>query len=78
MAINLTKTSAGEFHSAKILVRIYLRENMPNEALQEVDAVLANWGNNHWAQKMHYLISTEKYKASETDENFDEDDGQEV
>lgn len=74
MATKLTQTSAGDFYSAKVLVRIYLRENMSNEALQEVDAILANWGSNRWAQRMHYLITAGKYKSSETEDDFDEDE----
>lgn len=73
-AIKLTQTSAGDFYSAKILVRIYLRENLPDKALQEVDAVLGIWANNRWAQRMHHLISTNRYNMFEEDDNFDENE----
>ncbi len=75
MAVKLTQESAGDFYSAKILVRIYLRENMTSDALKEVEAVLDTWKNNHWAKKMHYLISTGKYQENEEDN--DDLDGEE-
>lgn len=73
MAINLTQNSTGDFYSAKILVRIYLRENMITEAAKEVNAVLDDWPSNQWARRMHYLITTGKYKADE-DDDFDTDE----
>lgn len=75
MAVKLTQESAGDFYSAKILVRIYLRENMTSDALKEVEAVLNTWKSNHWAKKMHYLISTGKYQENEEDN--DDLDGEE-
>lgn len=76
-AVKLTQESAGDFYSAKILVRIYLRENMTNEALKEIEAVLDTNPNNGWALKMQYRIETGKYMRDKDDFD-DEGEDQEI
>ena len=74
-AMQLTRNSAGDFYSAKILVRIYLKEGMIDEALTEVKAVQEKWPKNRWAPKMEHIISTGKYQmdAEEDEINSDEE-----
>lgn len=74
-AMQLTRNSAGDFYSAKILVRIYLKEGMIDEALTEVKAVQEKWPKNRWAPKMEHIISMGKYQmdAEEDEINSDEE-----
>lgn len=74
MAVKLTKESAGDFYSAKILVKIYLRENMVSEATMEIEAVLDIWTNNHWALKMQHLIKNGLYHEHNDVDEYDEDE----
>lgn len=71
-ALKLTKASAGDFYSAKTLVRLYLNENMTDEAIKEIDAVLAVWHSNKWANKMHRFVLSGNYKI-QSEEEEDED-----
>lgn len=73
-AMQLTRNSAGDFYSAKILVRIYLKERMVDEALTEVKAVQEKWPKNRWAPKMEHIISTGKYQMDAEKDEIDSDE----
>lgn len=73
MARELTRNSNGDFYSARILVQIYWKEDMEQEALKEIADVLKNWPNNRWAQRMQRILT--EGRLEDQDYGFyDEDD----
>lgn len=74
MAIKLTHDSPGDFYSAKILVNIYLEENMIDEARIEIEYVLKYWRTNDWALKMQRLIDKGRYTEHDELCEYEEDD----
>ncbi len=57
-----------DFYSAKILVNIYLRENMVDEACIEIEHILKYRTSNDWALKMQRLIDSGRYANHDEDE----------
>lgn len=74
MAIKLTQNSPGDYYSAKILVGIYIRENMIEEARVEIEHILKYWSTNSWALRMLHLIDSGMYKEQGELNEYEEDE----